>query len=52
MDSFYYGYFPPPGILLILAVLWIALAIGNGYIAQALGKHVVVWVVASRSYRW
>ncbi len=47
MDSFYYGYFPPPGILLILAVLWIALAIGNGYIAQALGKHVVVWVVLS-----
>jgi len=49
MDSFYvhYSYYPSVAALLVLGVLWIALAVGNGYLAHALGKHVVLWVVLS-----
>jgi len=47
MDSFYVDYYPPPAVLLVLVVLWIALAVGNGYLAHALGKHVALWVVLS-----
>jgi hypothetical protein len=42
-----YGFYPSiPGIVITVA-LWIALAVGNGFIARALGKHVVLWVVLS-----
>ena len=45
-DYFDYYYSPLP-VLIVLIALWIALAIGNGFIARALGKHVALWVVLS-----
>jgi hypothetical protein len=42
-----YGFYPSiPGIVITVA-LWIALAVGNGFIARALNKHVVLWVILS-----
>jgi hypothetical protein len=34
-------------VLVVLGVLWVALAIGNGVIAARLGKSVVLWVILS-----
>lgn len=39
--------YPPLPILVILIALWIGLAVGNGFIARALGKHVTLWVILS-----
>ena len=47
MDSDYGSYAPSLPVLVVLIALWIALAVGNGFIARALGKHVVLWVVLS-----
>ena len=34
-------------MLIVLLLVWITIAIGNGYIAARLGKNVVLWVVLS-----
>jgi hypothetical protein len=34
-------------VLVVLIALWIAVAVGNGFIARALGKHVALWVILS-----
>ena len=34
-------------VLVVVIALWIAIAVGNGFIARALGKHVALWVVLS-----
>lgn len=50
MDEFYYYhgyYYPPFPLFAVLIVLWIALAVGNGFIARALGKPVWLWVLLS-----
>ncbi len=47
MDETYTAYFPSPFVLTILVALWVALAVGNGFIARALGKRVALWVVLS-----
>ena len=47
MDDVYTSYYPPLPLLVILIALWIALAVGNGFIARALGKHVTLWVILS-----
>ena len=47
MDDVYTGYFPSPLFLVVIVALWIALAVGNGFIARALGKHVALWVILS-----
>ena len=47
MNDVYSGYYPPLPFLVVLIALWIALAVGNGFIARALGKHVTLWVILS-----
>ena len=47
MDQDYSAYYPSLPILVVMIALWIALAVGNGFIARALGKHVVLWVILS-----
>jgi len=47
MDDVYMNYYPPLPLLVVLIALWIALAVGNGFIARALGKSVVLWVILS-----
>ena len=42
-----YGFYPSIPGLVITVALWIALAVGNGFIARALNKHVVLWVILS-----
>jgi hypothetical protein len=42
-----YGFYPSIPGLIITVALWIALAVGNGFIARALNKHVVLWVILS-----
>jgi hypothetical protein len=43
-----YGPFVSPVFIIIVAVaVWIAIAVGNGFIARALGKHVALWVILS-----
>jgi hypothetical protein len=42
-----YGFYPSIPGLIVTVALWIALAVGNGFIARALGKHVVLWVILS-----
>jgi hypothetical protein len=44
MNDVYEGYYPPLSVLIVLIALWISLAVGNGFIARALGKHVALWV--------
>ena len=34
-------------VLILFVVLAIAIAVGNGFIARALGKHVALWVILS-----
>ncbi len=47
MDDYGYGFYPSiPGLIVTIA-LWIALAVGNGFIARALNKHVALWVILS-----
>ena len=47
MDSDYGSYAPSLPVLIVLIALWIGLAVGNGFIARALGKHVALWVILS-----
>jgi hypothetical protein len=47
MDSDYGSFAPSLPVLVVMIALWIALAVGNGFIARALGKHVVLWVILS-----
>ena len=47
MDQDYGSFAPSLPILVVLIALWIALAVGNGFIARALGKHVALWVILS-----
>ena len=47
MDSDYGSYAPSLPVVIVVVALWIALAVGNGFIARALGKHVVLWVILS-----
>ena len=42
-----YGFYPSIPGLIITVALWIALAVGNGFIARELGKHVALWVILS-----
>lgn len=47
MDPDYGSFAPSLPVLVVLIALWIALAVGNGFIARALGKHVALWVILS-----
>ncbi|HEY3917096.1 MAG TPA: hypothetical protein VGL83_04855 [Stellaceae bacterium] len=47
MDQDYASYYPSIPVIVAFVALWIALAVGNGFIARALGKHVVLWVILS-----
>lgn len=47
MDQGYTSYYPSIPVLIVVVALWIGLAVGNGFIARALGKHVVAWVILS-----
>jgi hypothetical protein len=47
MDSDYGSFAPSLPVIIVVVALWIALAVGNGFIARALGKHVVLWVILS-----
>jgi hypothetical protein len=47
MDQDYGSFAPSIPILIVMVALWIALAVGNGFIARALGKSVVLWVILS-----
>jgi hypothetical protein len=47
MDDVYVNYYPSLPLLVVLIALWIALAVGNGFVARALGKSVVLWVILS-----
>ena len=47
MDDYGFGFYPSvPGLIITIA-LWIALAVGNGFIARELHKHVALWVILS-----
>lgn len=47
MDQDYVSYAPSLPVIIVVVALWIALAVGNGFIARALGKHVALWVILS-----
>lgn len=47
MDTDYSSFAPSLPVIVIAVALWIALAVGNGFIARALGRNVVVWVILS-----
>lgn len=47
MDQDYVSYAPSLPVIIVVVALWIAVAVGNGFIARALGKHVALWVVLS-----
>jgi hypothetical protein len=47
VDQNYGSFYPSLPVLIVMIALWIAVAVGNGFIARALGKHVVLWVVLS-----
>ncbi|HVA13525.1 MAG TPA: hypothetical protein VNF99_09765 [Stellaceae bacterium] len=47
MDQNYASFYPSLPVLIVMIALWIALAVGNGFIARALGRHVVMWVILS-----
>lgn len=47
MDQNYVSYAPSLPVIIVVVALWIALAVGNGFIARALGKHVALWVILS-----
>ena len=44
MNDVYMSAYPPLPVLIVLIALWISLAVGNGFIARALGKNVPLWV--------
>ena len=47
MDQDYGSFAPSLPVLVVFIASWIALAVGNGFIARALGKHVALWVILS-----
>jgi hypothetical protein len=47
MDSDYGSFAPSLPVIIVMVALWIALAVGNGFIARALNKHVALWVILS-----
>ncbi len=47
MDQDYGPFVSPVFIIIVAVAIWIAVAVGNGFIARALGKHVVLWVILS-----
>ena len=47
MDQDYVSYAPSIPVIVALVALYIALAVGNGFVARALGKHVALWVILS-----
>lgn len=47
MDQVYTDLYPSFPVLVVMIALWIALAVGNGFIARALRKNVGVWVALS-----
>lgn len=47
MEQDFAGYYPPLPVIVVFIAFWIALAVGNGFIARALGKHVALWVILS-----
>ncbi len=47
MEQDYASFAPSLPVLVAMIALWIAVAVGNGFIARALGKHVVLWVILS-----
>ncbi len=47
MDPEYGSFVSPVFIIIVAVAVWIAIAVGNGFIARALGKHVVLWVILS-----
>jgi hypothetical protein len=47
MNQDYGSFAPSLPIIIVMVALWIALAVGNGFIARALGKSVVLWVILS-----
>jgi hypothetical protein len=42
-----YGFYPSVPVIIVMVALWIALAVGNGFIARALNKSVPLWVILS-----
>jgi hypothetical protein len=42
-----YGFYPSIPLIIVMVALWIALAVGNGFIARALNKSVPLWVILS-----
>jgi len=47
MDSDYSSFAPSLPVIIVMVALWIAIAVGNGFIARALNKHVALWVILS-----
>ncbi len=47
MDTDYGSFAPSLPVIIVMVALWIAIAVGNGFIARALGKHVALWVILS-----
>lgn len=47
MNNGYWGFYPSLPLLVVMIALWIALAVGNGFIARGLGKSVPLWVILS-----
>ena len=47
MDPQYGSFAPSLLVVIIVVAFWIAIAVGNGFIARALNKHVVLWVILS-----
>ena len=47
MDQNYISYAPSIPVIVAFVALYIALAVGNGFVAKALGKHVALWVILS-----
>ena len=47
MDYINASFFPPLPLLVVIIAFWIAVAVGNGFIARALGKPVALWVILS-----
>ena len=47
MDADYGSFAPSLPVIIVAVALWIALAVGNGFVARALNKHVALWVILS-----
>ena len=47
MDADYGSFAPSLPVIIVAVALWVALAVGNGFVARALNKHVALWVILS-----